>query len=210
MDDGVGHADEGLEGPLDQLLAALDEHLYGDVVGDEILLDQDAAEVKVGLTGRREADLDLFEPHVNEGHEHTQLARRVHRIDERLVAVTKVDRTPHRSLGDAVARPLPIGEGHVDVWPILGGGHRFDLFGGGRHVGSLRSGGAGCGGAGCGGAGCGGSRAKGAGRTGRAKHAVKSKNPWPRRHRGSGEHRYGGLAYMRRRSPASAVIVAAV
>ena len=44
-----------------------------------------------------------------------------------------------RSLGDPVARPLPIGEGHVDVWPILERGHRFDLFGGGRHVGSLRS-----------------------------------------------------------------------
>ena len=30
------------------------------------------------------------------------------------------------------------------------------------------------------------------GRTGRATLPGKSKNPWPRRHRGSGEHRYGG------------------
>jgi hypothetical protein len=52
-----------LVGALDQLLAALHEHLDGDVVGDAVLLDQLAHEVEVGLAGRGEADLDLLEAH---------------------------------------------------------------------------------------------------------------------------------------------------
>ena len=42
-------ADERLEGPLDQLLPALHEHLYLDVVGDHLLVDDEALEVVVGL-----------------------------------------------------------------------------------------------------------------------------------------------------------------
>jgi hypothetical protein len=42
-------AAQRLEGALDQVLAALGQHLDGDVVGDVVLLDELAAEVEVGL-----------------------------------------------------------------------------------------------------------------------------------------------------------------
>ena len=44
-----------------EVLAALAEHLDGDVVRDALLLDEFAREVEFGLAGRGEADLDLLE-----------------------------------------------------------------------------------------------------------------------------------------------------
>jgi hypothetical protein len=96
VDDGLLGAGDGLVGALDQLLAALGEHLDGDVVGDQVVVDQLAAEVEVGLAGRRETDLDLLEAHLDERVEHAPLALRVHRVDEGLVAVTQVDAAPQR------------------------------------------------------------------------------------------------------------------
>ena len=80
-----------------QLLAALHEHLDRDVVGDQVLLDELADEVEVGLAGGGEADLDLLEAHLHERVEHAPLAVRVHRVDQRLVAVAQVDRAPQRA-----------------------------------------------------------------------------------------------------------------
>ena len=80
-----------LEGPLDQLLAALDQDLDGDVVGDEPALDDLALEVVVGLGGRGESDLDLLEADVDQRLEQAQLAFGVHGVDQRLVAVAQVD-----------------------------------------------------------------------------------------------------------------------
>ena len=100
---------EAFVGALDQLLAALDEHLDVDVVGDQVLLDQLAYEVEVGLARRREADLDLLEAHLHQLLEHPQLAGRIHRVDERLVAVAEVDRAPPWGAVDHDVGPGPVG-----------------------------------------------------------------------------------------------------
>ena len=94
VDDRPGGAGQTLVRALDQLLAALDEHLDVDVVGDQVVVDQLPDEVEVRLARRREADLDLLEAHLDEFLEHPQLANRVHRVDQRLVAVAEVDRAP--------------------------------------------------------------------------------------------------------------------
>ena len=61
-------------GPLDQRLAGLGQHLDRDVVRDQVLLDELADEVEVGLGRRREADLDLLVAHAHQQVEHPQLA----------------------------------------------------------------------------------------------------------------------------------------
>ena len=99
-----------LVGALDQLVAALGQHLDGDVVGDQVFLDQLAHEVEVGLARRREPDLDLLEAHRHEGLEHAPLALRVHRVDERLVAVAEVDRAPPGRLGELLVGPGAVGQ----------------------------------------------------------------------------------------------------
>ena len=49
MDHRTRHADQRLEGPLNQLLPALHEHLDLDVLGDHVLVDDQALEVEVRL-----------------------------------------------------------------------------------------------------------------------------------------------------------------
>ena len=84
-------------GALDRLVGALDQlgprlGQDGDrrVVRDQALLEEDPAEVEVGLRRRREADLDLLDAEPDEQVEEATLARGVHRVDERLVAVAEV------------------------------------------------------------------------------------------------------------------------
>jgi len=67
VDDGLLRPPQRLERPLDELLAALDQHLDGHVVGDQAALDDLALEVVVGLGRRGEPDLDLLEADVDEG-----------------------------------------------------------------------------------------------------------------------------------------------
>ncbi len=96
MDDRLLGAAQRLEGALDQLVAGLGQHLDGDVVGDQVVLDELADEVEVGLAGGREADLDLLVAHPDQQLEHPPLAVGRHRVDQRLVAVAQVDRAPAR------------------------------------------------------------------------------------------------------------------
>ena len=108
----------GLERPLDQLGPALRQHLDGDVVGNGAVGDDFADEVEVGLAGRREADLDLLVAHADQQVEHAALAGRAHRVDQRLVAVAQVDRTPHRCAVDDLVGPGAVG--HRDRLDLVG------------------------------------------------------------------------------------------
>ena len=121
VDDRLAGTPDRLVGALDQLGPALGQDLDGDVVGDQVVDDQLAHEVEVGLAGAREADLDLLEPHLHQGLEHASLAGRVHRVDQGLVAVTQVDRAPQRGLLDALVRPAAIVEveGKREERPVL-------------------------------------------------------------------------------------------
>ena len=108
VDDGPLRAREALEGAGDELGSRLGEDLDGHVVRDRVVLDEVAAEVEVGVRGGGEAHLDLLEPHLHEGLEHALLALLVHRVDEGLVAVAKVDAAPDGRVGDDPTRPLAV------------------------------------------------------------------------------------------------------
>ena len=114
VEDGAPATRDALVGAPDQGLPRLGEHLDGHVLGNAILLDELAHEVEVRLRGRREADLDFLEAHVGEGLEHVQLAPSVHRIDERLIAVAKVDAAPDRAR--VIVRPGHCRSGRSIGW----------------------------------------------------------------------------------------------
>ena len=119
MDDRAFDACQALEGPLDQLIARLGEDLDGDVVGYQVLFHQEAYKVEVGLRGGREADLDLFEAHRDQQLEEAPLALGIHGVDQGLVAVAEVDAAPRRGAVDGPVRPLPVGQRHRRVGPVL-------------------------------------------------------------------------------------------
>ena len=133
VDDGALGARDRLVGALDEVLAGLGEDLDGDVLGDAVLLDESAHEVVIRLRRRREADLDLLVPHVHQELEHAQLALGVHGVDERLVAVTQVDRAPAGGARDPAGGPGAVGELDLDLLmegQVLVDRHARGLLGG--------------------------------------------------------------------------------
>jgi hypothetical protein len=121
--DGARCALDALVGALDQLGTALHQHLDRDVVGDQILLDQLADEVEVGLAGGREADLDLLEAHLHQHIEHAAFAFGIHRVDERLVAVAQVDAAPQGRAIDHGVGPRAIAQDDRHGAGVLLEGH---------------------------------------------------------------------------------------
>ena len=89
--DGALHALQTFVCALQQIFAALHQHLNGYVVRNEVLFNQQTNEIKIRLRSRRESNFNFFETHFYECVEHAQLALGIHWVDERLVAVAKVD-----------------------------------------------------------------------------------------------------------------------
>src|SRR5690606_37550624 len=92
----------------DQLFARLGEHLDLHVIRDFILIDQETYKVKIRLRGGRETNLDFLETELHQMAEHAQFALMAHRLDQRLVAIAKVNAAPDRRLGDHFRRPLSV------------------------------------------------------------------------------------------------------
>ncbi len=133
VDDCAPRTVDRLERPLDQLRPRLREHRDRHVVGDQLLLDEHAEEVE----GGGEADLDLLEAELDEQREEAALALRVHRVDERLIAVAQVGRAPDRRPVEHDVRPRPVGQVDGVVRAVLVERHRhgFGSFGEmGTHV----------------------------------------------------------------------------
>ena len=96
---------ERLVSAADEVLAALGEYHDGHVVRNQLTLDEHTDEVEIGLGSGREAHLDLLESHGDEQVPETQLALGIHRVDEGLIAVAKIDGAPARRALQSLARP---------------------------------------------------------------------------------------------------------
>ena len=110
MYDRFGRPGDGLECPLDQFLTALDEHLHRHVLRYQVFFDDVTDKLVVRRRRRRKTDFDFLDPDPDEGLEKRQLAGGVHRVDERLVAIAKVDAAPTGSSIELPRRPGPVGE----------------------------------------------------------------------------------------------------
>ena len=93
-----------------QVLARLGEHDDGHVVRNELALDQHADEIVIGFRSAREADLNLLEAHGNQQIPEAQLTLGIHRVDQRLVAVTQIDGAPARGAAQLLVRPRALRE----------------------------------------------------------------------------------------------------
>ena len=103
--DGPRGAGQRLEGPLNQLPPALHQHLDLDIVGNQVLVNDEALEVVVGLGRGGEAHLNLLEPHVDQRLEQRQLALGVHRVDQCLIPVPQVHAGPAGGPGELAVGP---------------------------------------------------------------------------------------------------------
>ena len=88
-----------------QVLASLRQHHDRNVVRNKLTLNQHTNEIVIGFGSRRETNLDLLEAQRHQQIPETQLALGIHRVDEGLVAVAKIDGTPTRCTLQSLARP---------------------------------------------------------------------------------------------------------
>ena len=119
-DDGGLAALESVERLLDNVLARLGEHLNGDVFGNHVVLDERTGQLKFGLAGSGEADLDFLESDLDELLEVFQLLLEAHRNDECLVAVAKVNAHPLRGFLDVfLLRPVEARLGRHEISALI-------------------------------------------------------------------------------------------
>ena len=131
MDHRPGGTLDGLEGAADDVIAALGQHLHGDVLRDHVLFDQGPQELVLGLAGGGEAHLDLLEADLHQHLEKLQLFFQAHGHDQRLIAVTQVHAAPDWSLFNVILLdPAVIAGGYrVVTRSVLGSvHHRFVLL----------------------------------------------------------------------------------
>src|SRR6266852_2654367 len=97
-----------LKGARNELIAGLHQRLDGDIIGNVLLLDQQAYKVKFDLRGCREAHLDLFEPDLDQELEHLHFFPESHWDRKRLVAIAQIDAAPDGCCCNCAGRPLAI------------------------------------------------------------------------------------------------------
>ena len=131
VDHRTGRTLDGLEGAADDVIAALGQHLHGDVLRDHVLFDQGPQELVLGLAGSREAHLDLLEADLHQHLEKLQLFCKAHGHDQRLIAIAQVHTAPGGSLFNVILLdPAVIAGGYrVVTRSVLGSvHHRFVLL----------------------------------------------------------------------------------
>src|SRR6266446_8224499 len=125
MDNGAATSPDRCEGAADQILACLSQNLDGYVFWNTIFVDESADKIEIGAGGSGEADLDFLKPHGNQRIEEAVFALGSHRLDERLIAVAKVDAAPHRRARDCCSGPAPVGQLNRRKRSIFSGGIGF-------------------------------------------------------------------------------------
>ena len=108
MDDGARCALQALEALFDQVAARLGEHLNVHVVGNAAIPHEPGDEIEFGRARAGKTDLDFLQTDLAQQIEHPCLLFRIHRIDQRLIAVAQIGRKPARRTRDRLRRPLAV------------------------------------------------------------------------------------------------------
>ena len=87
-----------LKGLADDVFSRLCQHLNRHIVRNQILLNQSAEKLVLGIGSCREADLDLLETDLYEELEKLYLLLQRHRNDEGLIAIPQIHTAPYRCM----------------------------------------------------------------------------------------------------------------
>jgi hypothetical protein len=110
VNDGAPRTAQGFISPGNQLGAGLGQHLDGHIVGYQALLDDFADEIEIRLRGGGKTHFDFLEPDFDQHVEHAAFACGIHRFDQRLIAIAKINAAPDRGCLDDLVRPRSVGK----------------------------------------------------------------------------------------------------
>ena len=123
---------EAFEAGADQVFARLGEHLHRNIVGHRAGADEVLDEIELCRACTRETDLDFLHANLHQQFEETRLLHRIHRVDDRLVAVPQIGGKPAGRRRDRAARPLAVRQVDLREGPVLAA--RFGQHGHGKTV----------------------------------------------------------------------------
>ena len=107
------------EGFMDDVGSALCQHLYGNIIGNQVVVNQASCKFKFGIACRREADFDFLKPCIHQKLEEFQFFGQVHGDFQGLVAVSHVNAAPYGCFCDGVAWPFAVGHVHCGVGSVF-------------------------------------------------------------------------------------------
>ncbi len=110
MNDGAARAFQRLIGAGNQFRTGLGQHLNGDIVRHQVLLDDFAHEIEIGLRSCGKSDFDFLEAYLHQHVEHAAFAGAIHGFDQRLISVAQVDAAPGRRRTNDTAGPGSVGK----------------------------------------------------------------------------------------------------
>ena len=104
---------------LDQLFTCLTQNLQGHIFGNVIFFYQTTHKIKFRIAGRRETNFNLLKSNLYKKIKKFKFLLNTHRINKRLITITKIYRTPKRCLCNLVIRPGTILQRNILKWTIL-------------------------------------------------------------------------------------------
>ena len=113
VNDDVFGALDGLKGLVDQVLARLNQYLNGHIVGNVVLFNQLTTDFVFRFRRAGKTDFDFLKAHVHQRVEEFELFFKVHRVNQRLIAVAQIHTAPDGRLGDGIVRPCAVGKGNL-------------------------------------------------------------------------------------------------
>ena len=143
MNDGALGAHDSFHGAADKRIFGGRHDLDGHIVGHQVLLNQLAHKIEFDLRCGGEADFDFFETNLQQVGEHTQFARDIHRLNQRLVAVAQVGTQPDRGLGQHGVGPGAVGQTNGGKGGVLTAGilqHAGELLSGRKTSNPMKNG----------------------------------------------------------------------
>ena len=78
MNNHILGAAQGFDGPLDQILACLDEHLDSNIIRNPIFFDETPVKFELGIGRGRKSNFDFFKPTSDQRLKHLQFLRDIH------------------------------------------------------------------------------------------------------------------------------------
>ena len=119
MQDGIFGPLQAFNRTINQMLSCLRQHLDCYIVRNMAPINKFAKEIKISVRGRGKPHLNFFEAHFNKHFEHTHFTHGIHRLNQRLIAITQINRTPGWCFIDGLRWPGAVFKLNSRKWLVF-------------------------------------------------------------------------------------------
>ena len=119
MNDNILSAVNSLKCLFDKMRTSLNKNLNGNIIRNIISVNKSSQNLILCLTGRRKAYLNFFKANIDQSLKVFEFFFQIHRINQCLITVSKVNGAPYRRFCDGVIGPCTVRNVNRFEWDIL-------------------------------------------------------------------------------------------